>query len=91
MIDAARTKPLDTRSRIAMYGTLTCADCRRSRALLDSLKVEYDFINIEDDQRFADQAVAISGRMSTPVIVFPDGTFVVEPTDADLLTKLAGI
>ncbi len=91
MTDAARMKPLDPSSRIVMFGTATCADCRRSRALLDSHKVEYHFFNIEDDQGLADQAFAISGRMSTPLIVFPDGTFVVEPTDADLLTKLAGI
>lgn len=30
------------------------------------------------------------GRRSVPVVVFPDGTHLTEPTDAELEAKLAG-
>lgn len=72
-----------------MYGTEWCSDCRRSKAVLEGLGVAYEFIDIEAVPEAATAAEGISGRKSTPVIVFPDGTFQVEPSDSDLKTKLA--
>jgi mycoredoxin len=65
---------LTTVDRVTLFGTSTCSDCRRSRALLDSLGVGYDDIDIELSPESADRALAMTGRTSTPVIVFPDGT-----------------
>jgi mycoredoxin len=78
----------ETYMAITMYGTSTCSDCKRSKALLDSLSVTYDWIDLETTDGAPETAVSISGRMSTPLIVFPDGTHQVEPTDADLRSKL---
>jgi DNA mismatch repair protein MutS len=39
----------------------------------------------------ADRAQAISGRTSIPVVVFPDGTHQVEPSDAALRAKLVEV
>jgi glutaredoxin len=71
-----------------MYGAAWCGDCRRSKALLDRLEVDYDYVDVEAVEDGAARAEAISGRKNIPVIVFPDATHVVEPTDAELEAKL---
>lgn len=71
-----------------MYGADWCGDCRRSKALFDRLGVDYEYIDLEKVVDGAERARAISGRTRIPVIVFPDGTHLTEPTDAELSTKL---
>ena len=53
--------------------------------------VDYDDIDIQADGDAADRSQAISGRTSTPVILFPDSSHQVEPTDAQLQEKLASL
>ena len=71
-----------------MYGASWCGDCRRSKALLDRTGTEYDYVDVEASQEAADRAVAISGRTNIPVVVLPDGSFLVEPSDAELASRL---
>jgi mycoredoxin len=71
-----------------MYGAGWCSDCRRSKALLDKLAIDYDYVDIEESAEAADRALKISGRTSIPLIVFPDGAFQVEPSDVELKDKL---
>ena len=73
---------------ITMYGADWCSDCRRSKALLDRVGAEYDYVDIEKVEDGAARALAISGRTNIPVIVFADGSFQVEPSDAELSTAL---
>lgn len=73
---------------VVMYGAAWCRDCRRSKALLDSLDVPWAYIDIEKVDGAADAAQAVSGRMNIPVVVFPDGSHLVEPTDAALTRRL---
>lgn len=77
-----------TPDRITMYGAQWCIDCRRSKALLDARGVDYDYVDLEVVIEGADRAKAISGRTNIPVVVFPDGDFFVEPSDAELGAKL---
>ena len=74
---------------ITVYGKPECTDWARSRAVLESLKVGYEFHDILDDADAAAIAEEISGGVASPVIVFTDGTFVVEPSDEELISKLA--
>lgn len=76
-------------SPITMFGAEWCGDCRRSKRLLDELGVAYDYIDLEADATGADRARAISGRTNIPVIVFPDDTHMVEPSDDDLRARVA--
>ncbi|SDN72616.1 Glutaredoxin [Cryobacterium flavum] len=71
-----------------MYGAEWCGDCRRSKSLLDRLEVDYDYVDLLLVEDGADRARAISGRTNIPVIVFPDDTHMVEPSDAEVRTKL---
>jgi glutaredoxin-like protein len=77
--------------RITMYGAEWCGDCRRSKKLLDELGVDYDYVDLEADVAAADVARGISGRTNIPVIAFPDGTHVVEPSNDELREKLAAL
>lgn len=74
-----------------MYGADWCSDCRRSKSLLDTLDVAYDYVDVEQSAEAADAARAVSGRINIPVIVFPDGAFQVEPSNADLTAKLTAV
>lgn len=78
----------ETTDRPLMFGADWCSDCRRSKAVLDASGVEYDYVDVEAVREGADRAFAISGRTNIPVILFPDGTHLVEPSDAELSAKI---
>jgi mycoredoxin len=73
---------------IRMYGADWCGDCRRTKAHLDGLGVAYVYLDVEHDDALRDEAVAIAGRQSIPVVVLPDGSHMVEPSNPDLEARL---
>lgn len=79
----------ETETPIVMYGADWCRDCVRAKAFFDKAGVTYSYIDIEAVEDGADRALAISGRTNIPVVVFPDGSHLVEPTDSELQAKLA--
>jgi len=79
-------------AQITMYGAAWCGDCRRSKAYLDSHQVEYNYIDVEADESASDKVIEINGgQRSIPVILFPDGTHMTEPSDKDLEAKLEAL
>lgn len=77
-----------TDSAIRMYGADWCSDCRRTKKQLDDLAVDYAYIDVEADAAAATEAQGISGRTNIPVVVYPDGTHHVEPSNTQLEAKL---
>lgn len=73
---------------ITMFGADWCRDCRRTKAQLDKLGVEYTYIDLEADPDAANVAREISGRTNIPVVVYPDATHHVEPSNDDVESKL---
>lgn len=73
---------------IVMYGADWCSDCRRSKRQLEDLGVAFDYRDVEHSDADRDEAIAISGRQSIPVIVLPDGTHLVEPSNPQLDAEL---
>lgn len=71
-----------------MFGAAWCRDCRRTKAQLDDLGVDYTYVDLEADPDAAEVAREISGRTNIPVVVYPDGSHHVEPADADVAAKL---
>jgi len=74
---------------ILVYGTSWCPDCIRVRKFLDSHFVDYQWFNINEDARacaFVEKTNR--GYQSVPTIVWPDGSYLVEPTLNQLITKL---
>ena len=59
--------------------------------LLDRLDVAYTSIDVEQDDVMRDRAIAIAGRQAVPVIVLPDWSHLVEPTDPELEDQLRAL
>jgi mycoredoxin len=78
--------------QISMYGAEWCGDCRRSKRFLDSNNISYNYIDVEADQSASDKVIEINGGMrSIPVILFPDGSHLTEPSDNELKKKLESL
>ncbi len=75
-------------SEVTFYSADWCSDCRRSKALMNTLGVEYDLKDVEHNPEFAVEAEEIAGRKNIPVVQFADGKFLVEPSDAELHAEL---
>ena len=73
---------------ITMFGAEWCGDCRRTKKQLDELGIAYEYVDLEADPAAADVAREISGRTQIPVVVYPDSTHHVEPSNADVEAKL---
>ena len=79
-------------AEITMYGADWCGDCRRSKRFLDENSVAYNYIDVETDTSASEKVIEINGGMrSIPVILFPDGTHLTEPSDNALKLKLESL
>lgn len=77
-------------SQLAVYGTGWCPDVRRSRALLDAAGITYDYVDVEEDRAATKLVRRLQhGARRIPTLVWPDGTFLVEPTDDELRSRLS--
>ncbi|MDR2255966.1 MAG: glutaredoxin family protein [Arthrobacter sp.] len=75
-------------AQVTLYGADWCRDCLRSKKLLDKLEVPFNYIDLVATPEASDDAERISGRKNIPVVVLPDGSHLVEPTDEELRVKL---
>jgi mycoredoxin len=73
---------------ITVFGADWCRDCVRTKSQLDSLGVSYTYVDLITDPAAAEVAREISGRTSIPVVVYPDSSHHVEPSNADVEAKL---
>lgn len=77
--------------QIIMYGTTWCPDCHRAKRVFESKGVPYKWVDIGSDPDAAAEVERLNkGFKSVPTIVFPDGSIMVEPGNAELEKKLAG-
>lgn len=72
-----------------VYGAYWCSDCRRAKQFLGEQRVHYRWVDIEQDAS-GEQIVLQhnNGKRIIPTIVFPDGSVLVEPSNAELAAKL---
>ena len=74
---------------IIMYSTNWCGDCVRSETLLKSLDISFDVVDVDKDEVANAYIQELqNGARRIPTIVFPDDTFLVEPSDNQLQAKL---
>lgn len=73
---------------LTMFGAEWCRDCRRTKAQLDALGVDYTYVDLDAEPQAAEVAREISGRTNIPVVVYPDSSHHVEPSNADVEAKL---
>ena len=76
-------------TEITVYGAHWCPDCRRSKQFLGEHQIPYDWVDIEEDSEGEKFVIEKNeGKRIIPTILFSDGSFLVEPTNAELATKL---
>ena len=73
---------------LTMFGADWCRDCIRTKKQLDTLGISYTYVDLVADPAAADVARDISGRTNIPVLLYPDASHHVEPSNADVETKL---
>lgn len=74
---------------ILVYSTVWCPDCKRAKKFFGEQRVPYINIDIEHDpaaMAFVEQIN--NGKRIVPTIVFPDGSTLIEPSNAQLAAKL---
>src|SRR3954467_12410747 len=76
-------------TNIKLYGTSWCSDCKRAKQFFGEQRVHYDFIDVDADAEAMAYVENVNdGKQIIPVIVFEDGSKLVEPSNADLAEKL---
>jgi thioredoxin reductase (NADPH) len=76
-------------AQITVYGAYWCPDCRRSKQFLGEHQIAYHWVDIEQDPAGEELVIAKNnGKRIIPTLVFGDGSFLVEPSNAQLATKL---
>lgn len=74
---------------ITMYGAQWCGDCRRAKQFLDSHRVPFAYVDLEQDAAAAEMVRSLNdGRQRIPTLVFADGTVLSVPTNSQLAARL---
>src|SRR4051812_48667084 len=80
---------LMSHTNITLYGTNWCSDCKRAKQFFGEQRVHYDFVDIDTDPEGMAYVEQVNdGKQVIPVIVFDDGSTLVEPSNAELAEKL---
>lgn len=78
--------------RIMVYGAAWCPDARRAKRFFDEHGVTYAWIDIDEDIEASNFVRETNGgQIIIPVIVFPDKSILVEPSNYELAKKLEGL
>jgi thioredoxin reductase (NADPH) len=74
---------------IRVYSTVWCPDCKRAKKFFGEQRIPYLNIDIEQDSEAMAYVERVNqGKHIIPTIVFPDGSILVEPSNAQLADKL---
>src|SRR5512140_3139742 len=78
-----------TPSTIVVYGATWCPDCKRAKQMLGEQSIQYRNVDIDEDpDSLAFVQTINGGKRIIPTIVFPDGTVLIEPSNAELARQL---
>lgn len=74
---------------ITMYGASWCPDCRRAKQFFGEQRVHYNYIDLDQfPERITEVERINNGMRSIPTILFPDGSILAEPSNAQLAEQL---
>lgn len=74
---------------ITIYGAHWCPDCRQSKQFMGEHQIPYNWIDTEEDDEGKKYVLEKNkGKHIIPTIEFPDGSILVEPSNAELAVKL---
>jgi len=78
--------------QLIMYTTSWCGFCRNLKKQLARDGIEISEVDIEQDEAAADYVMSVNGGNQTvPTILFPDGTALVNPSAAQVRSRLAQV
>lgn len=79
----------EEKKEILLYGASWCPDAKRARRFFDENNVGYKWIDIDENQE-AEAFVRKTngGEIIIPVIVFQDGSILIEPSNKQLADKV---
>ena len=76
-------------AEITVYGAPWCPDCKRSKQFLAQHRVDFKWVDIDQDQAGLQLVERLQqGGRTIPTIVFGEGDFLLEPSDEELAQKL---
>src|SRR5215212_767097 len=76
-------------SKLTVYGASWCSDCKRAKKFLGEQRVHYSWVDVEQDaDGLAVVERANKGKRIIPLLVFEDGSTLIEPSNAELAAKL---
>ncbi len=76
-------------SELVVYGTTWCGDCKRAKQFFGEQRVPYRFVDVDADPEGMAYVQRVNdGKSIIPVIDFPDGSTLVEPSNGELAEKL---
>lgn len=76
-------------NQIIVYSTVWCPDCKRAKKFFNDHRIQYTNIDIEKDAEAMRYVEKVNqGMRIIPTIVFPDGSTLSEPSNAELAEKL---
>ncbi len=76
-------------SDLIVYGAPWCPDCKRAKKFLAEHRVDYRWVDIDQDAdglRLVEETQ--DGGRTIPMVVLPDGSHLLEPDDTELATAL---
>jgi thioredoxin reductase (NADPH) len=75
-------------SPLVVYGASWCPDCRRAKQFLTSHRIPFTWIDLETEpDQVAEVESRNDGKRIIPTIVFPDGSFLAEPSNDELADR----
>jgi thioredoxin reductase (NADPH) len=75
--------------RLKVIGASWCPDCTRAKAFLTQHRIAFDWVDLETVPEAQDEVERLNdGKRIIPTIIFPDGSFVSEPSNDELADKL---
>jgi glutaredoxin-like protein len=76
-------------NHLTVYGATWCSDCKRAKKFLGEQRIHYDWVDVEANADGLALVERVSqGKRIIPTIVFEDGSNLVEPSNAELASKL---
>jgi mycoredoxin len=72
---------------ITVYGADWCGDCRRTKRWLEAGGHAFRWVDLNAETATR-QSLADAGYLAIPVVAFPDGTVLVEPSDAQMAVAM---
>ncbi|MCB0005104.1 MAG: NrdH-redoxin [Anaerolineales bacterium] len=80
---------MNQEQQLIVYTKSWCGDCHRTKRLLDNYEIPYQEIDAEADPAHGQYIAGLNGGQErVPTLIFPDGSIMVEPSDAALSERL---